>query len=845
MATSSEAVRRLSYKVDSDDAVRRIGNVTAAQKGVTAALNEGSAATDINEARTAKLQSRYDELVKQQRTYQSIAINQAAAVASSTLAMTAANDNYAQSHSHLSDVLRVGTKAAIDHAASWLATVGAVGAGVLVLGGVLGVLGPIILTYKLVKDAIGLATEAWQLSGEKLEEWRQIANNAAKVDLSPEFFQRLSKGAEGLGVKVDDLTKSLQALKGSSADTLGGSALDKKVGALEDAGNFNNNPGSDQLQQANTNEERYRAVAAIIHQAMLDGERLAAIDLANTAFGSDVADHLRMGSEYLDKILAAADKVSQTQLVSDVDIGRALEMQRRWDEAVKILEQRWHPIQDLLTQGGIALRSTWVDIVFNIAQAVDYVVKLAEKIPTIQMPEWMKTGWKAGVTAAASAVTGPVGGAAVGYATGLYGSSGNDGAKAATTTDAYSNAVDRLRSGLQNQNAVQQAVNQTTTIANKVLGDNSRTIDSATKAANDQKDALERAIESIEKHTATTAAQAQTIDQTVGEQARAKTMAELLAAAQRAGIKDVSEYAAQFKDLSDRAAAAAQSLGLARVQSQIKFGRDTALLSSEDVAIAQQLKSIYPDVATALGSVEASALRTNQALSGISSSLSSNLTSGLTDIAMGTKSVKQGFSDMTTSILRDIEQMIIKLYVVGPLMQSLQGGLSGLGGLGGIFGSSSGAAAQAASASTLASNTGGAFFGPGFHSGGIVGAEPSFMRMVSPSHFAGAARLHTGGIAGDEVPIIARKGEGVFTQGQMAALGRGAGGGAAPQVTVNVVNAPAGVKSQTSQTDANGNTRVDVILNKAMDEAVGKSLSTGTGRRVLRGQYGVNQFTGQ
>ncbi|MGY3366189.1 uncharacterized protein YerC [Bradyrhizobium sp. GM2.4] len=498
---------------------------------------------------------------------------------------------------------------------------------------------------------------------------------------------------------------------------------------------------------------------------MLDGERLAAIDLANTAFGSDVADHLRMDSEYLDKILAAADKVTQTQLVSDADIGRALEMQQRWDAAVKILEQRWHPIQDLLTQGGIALRSTWVDIVFNIAQAVDYVVKLAEKIPTIQMPEWMKTGWKAGVTAAAGAVAGPVAGAAVGYATGLYGSSGNDGAKAATTTDAYSNAVDRLRSGLQNQNTVQQAVNETTTIANKVLGDTSHTIDTATKATNEQKDALDRAIDAIERNIATTTAHAQTIDQTVAEQAKAKTMAELLAAAQRAGITDLSAYSAQFKDLSDRAGAATHALSLARVQSQIKFGSETALLSPGDVAIAQQLKGIYPDVATALGSVEASALRVNQAVSGVSSSLSNNLVSGLTDITMGTKSVKQGFNDMATSILRDIEQMLIKLYIVGPLMRSLQSGLGSFG-LGSIT-----------SATTAAPTAGLDLLAAIHHTGGIVGTAGMPSRYVHPAHFDDASRFHTGGIAGDEVPIIARKGEGVFTQGQMAALGAGAMGG--------------------------------------------------------------------
>lgn len=69
------------------------------------------------------------------------------------------------------------------------------------------------------------------------------------------------------------------------------------------------------------------------------------------------------------------------------------------------------------------------------------------------------------------------------------------------------------------------------------------------------------------------------------------------------------------------------------------------------------------------------------------------------------------------------------------------------------------------------------------HSGGIVGAGSSFGRMVNPGVFNGAPRFHTGGIAGDEVPIIAKRGEGVFTPAQMRALG--GRGGATVNVTQN------------------------------------------------------------
>lgn len=311
------------------------------------------------------------------------------------------------------------------------------------------------------------------------------------------------------------------------------------------------------------------------------------------------------------------------------------------------------------------------------------------------------------------------------------------------------------------------------------------------------------------------------VGKTVGQQAelranlQARQALEQQASQYRTAFDD-AEYE-RLKKINAELGKRTQEAARASINDNISFGRQTSLLSSDDIQIAQQLKGIYPDVATALGSVEASALRTNQALSGISSSLSNSLTSGLTDIAMGTKSVKDGFSDMTMSILKDIEQMIIKLYVVGPLMQSLQGGLSGLGGLGGIFGSSSGAAAQAASASTLASNTGGAFFGPGFHSGGIVGAEPSFMRMVGPSHFAGATRLHTGGIAGDEVPIIAKRGEGVFTQGQMAAMG----GASSPKVNVTVNNFGSDQATVTRKQSASGDIDFEVMIGNATAKQAG------------------------
>ncbi|MCA1400198.1 hypothetical protein [Bradyrhizobium sp. BRP56] len=89
------------------------------------------------------------------------------------------------------------------------------------------------------------------------------------------------------------------------------------------------------------------------------------------------------------------------------------------------------------------------------------------------------------------------------------------------------------------------------------------------------------------------------------------------------------------------------------------------------------------------------------------------------------------------------------------------------------------------------------------------------------------------------VPIIAQRGEDVFTPSQMAALGAGASGGRPPQVTIN------NYADATSTVEQSLNGDVSVTLRKMVDGAVGDSLSTGTGRRVLGDQYGVKPFTGQ
>jgi hypothetical protein len=60
-----------------------------------------------------------------------------------------------------------------------------------------------------------------------------------------------------------------------------------------------------------------------------------------------------------------------------------------------------------------------------------------------------------------------------------------------------------------------------------------------------------------------------------------------------------------------------------------------------------------------------------------------------------------------------------------------------------------------------------------------------------------------------------------------------------PNITIN------NYTSVQPQVSRSGNGDITMTLKNAIDGAVGDSLATGAGRRVLSGQYGVKPFTGQ
>lgn len=113
---------------------------------------------------------------------------------------------------------------------------------------------------------------------------------------------------------------------------------------------------------------------------------------------------------------------------------------------------------------------------------------------------------------------------------------------------------------------------------------------------------------------------------------------------------------------------------------------------------------------------------------------------------------KVRINDLVNSIIADFARIQIRRNITGPIFSALAGWLAG--GIG----------------PNAPVTVGGVDL---FHGGGTAGQLGGRRRSgVDPRAFIGAPRYHRGGIAGDEVPAILRRGERIFTPEQM----RGTGG---------------------------------------------------------------------
>jgi hypothetical protein len=418
---------------------------------------------------------------------------------------------------------RAIAKGFIDANASVLATAGTIGT---VVGGFrtfLGILGPLAVGITAVKGVFELMGYATDLAKQKIEDFYNTADRAGKAGVSTDFFQRMTKSGEALKLTVDDINAALDKFASKSQARLGGSDLDKRIAELTGAGNFAGNGNVSAISNAVGTEAKLRATVALISDSLDKGERLAALDLAEKVFGSNIADNLRSNSTYLKEMLDTADKLAASKIVSDEEIGRAIDLKTRLEDAQKVLSERFKPIQDDLAKLGMNYHESWVSIYEYMAKAVgvgnDLYAALKE-IPDIlaragSAPFWTKL----------TEITEKLG---------LNSDPASLGITSIGTTGEGSPANTKLAGLLSNPAAVRKAMKDAIDSETKVLGDKSQAPSTSPQTQVPIRDPFEVALDQGNKRIAIVNAETASIGKNSEALERAKIVANLEEAAKRA-----------------------------------------------------------------------------------------------------------------------------------------------------------------------------------------------------------------------------------------------------------------------------------------------------------------------
>jgi len=185
----------------------------------------------------------------------------------------------------------------------------------------------------------------------------------------------------------------------------------------------------------------------------------------------------------------------------------------------------------------------------------------------------------------------------------------------------------------------------------------------------------------------------------------------------------------------------------------------------------------------------AAALRMNAGIKTVSDTIQNDFSTALVDIMTHTKATGDVWRAFGLQAITVIDQMIVKLLIMGPIMRALEPtttagsgfalNIMGALGLGGASFNLAGSNALATGAPLMD-------LAYAFKSGGMVGmgGTPTY---VNPAYFDNAPHFDSGGrITDGGVPIIAHPGEQVLNRQQTAAYN--SGGSAAPTVNMGDIH---------------------------------------------------------
>jgi tape measure domain-containing protein len=296
-----------------------------------------------------------------------------------------------------------------------------------------------------------------------------------------------------------------------------------------------------------------------------------------------------------------------------------------------------------------------------------------------------------------------------------------------------------------------------------------------------------------------------------------------------ARIKELTQAKATDNEISADSIVIQQNRRIAEDEAA-KAAKASIPILEQRISILNEEAAIRHKLNGAGGPLLDWAKKANQDFTDLGATMAQSLTGAMDDFINSLADGKIAFKDFVKVILKQLLLVIIRGLIAKAILAAL--GMVGTAGNGfdplGHAGTGTGAFMPN---NPLPVDTGmGAipmpapdFSAAGLHEGGIAGGIPTFTRNIDPAMFSFARRYHTGGIAGlkyGEVPIIAQKGEGIFTKEQMQAMGKDKNSSNPNNVQVNVINqtgTQADVEHRPAKFD--GEKWVETIILKKMGQA--------------------------
>lgn len=207
------------------------------------------------------------------------------------------------------------------------------------------------------------------IAQDRISELVKIAEGADRVGLGTSMFQAMTSQARGLKVEVDDLTSAMRAFRSATTERFEQpNALRQRIDEFALAG-FDLGPnarGREDFANATNQDDRLRAVLRTMGELEQAGQRLAALDIAERAFGNGrLVERLREGKVTMAEFARDVERTLSTgvdagSIVPPDVITRATELNDRLAEAGRTIASGLKPVWDDVARIAVELYASTV-----------------------------------------------------------------------------------------------------------------------------------------------------------------------------------------------------------------------------------------------------------------------------------------------------------------------------------------------------------------------------------------------------------------------------------------------------------------------------------------------------